>query len=84
MQHATQGLVDDFRTVEIALQEDFLPDLFLGMEANMPIWAITEFPVKYLDLEIPNPNLTSHWNWTESCVVTRHLEVAQCGGVKFQ
>ena len=72
VQRATQGLGHKFRPVEKALREEFLPDLFFGVEVHMTGWTIMGFLVKYAGIEIPEPNQTAQGNWTTLCMVTSY------------
>ena len=74
----TQGRRDYFRPSEKALQEDFLPDLFLGAEAHMPDRSIMVFSAKHSGLVILDMTLNAQGNLTASCMVTRHIVALLC------
>ena len=59
VRRSTQGLRDDFGPVEKALQEEFIPALFLGEDTTIPCRSIAGFMVKRSDIAIPDPTLTS-------------------------
>ena len=70
--------------MEKALQEEFLPALFLGEDTTIPGRSIAGFMVKRSDIAIPDPTLTSQGNWMLSCVVSGQLVADLQGRVKFR
>ena len=70
MQRVTPGIGDAFGPVEKALQETFLPEIFEGLGEGAPEQGVTGLPEKQAGLDLPDPTLTAHKNWTASCVIT--------------
>ena len=83
IQRTTQGRGEEFWSIEKALWEELLPDLFLGAEEHMPDQTIMGFPVEHAGLTMIDPTQTSQRNWNALDVVTRDLITALRGRVKF-
>ena len=75
---------DAFVPVEEALWENFLTDLFQGLEEGVSGIGVTCLPVKKAGLALPDPKNTAPENWTASCVITGHLVAALKGQVEFR
>ena len=73
MQRVTPNIGDNFRPVEQALRDDFIPVLFQGLGEGKPGRGVTCQPVKQSGLVLPDPKKTTPENWTVSCVITGHL-----------
>ena len=63
MQCATQGLGEDFDLGEKDLSENFLLDIFLGVDSKIPEWDATGITIKQVRLALLDPTLTSQENW---------------------
>ena len=75
---------EDFLLTEKALHEEFLMDIFLGMEYRMPVRDVTIITVKNDRIALPDPTLTAHENWMASYIVTTHFIEALQGWVEFR
>ena len=79
MQRVTLIIGDDFRPVETALKESFVPALFEGLGDGVPEQGVARLSVKQAGLALSDPSQKSHENWTASCVITGHLVAALRG-----
>ena len=58
VQRVTPGVGDSFRPVEKALKETFVPELFEGLQEEMPERGVTRLPVKQAGLALLGPSQT--------------------------
>ena len=75
---------NDFRPVEMALKETFVPALFEVLGDGVSEQGVTRLPVKQAGLALPDPYHTAPENWMASCVITGHLVAALKGQVEFR
>ena len=73
MQYVVPDIGTAFHTVEDELRDAFLLALFKGITFQIPVRAVTGFPVNWSGIAIPNPNQTARANWAASCVITGNL-----------
>jgi hypothetical protein len=76
LQRVTEGLGDEFRDIEKALQKDFLPALFGDDLADDTPGRLASLPVKKAGLAIQDPTTSAESNWTASTVICGHLIAA--------
>ena len=83
VQRVTPGIGNAFCPLEKALQENFLPDLFEGLEEGAPERGVTRLPVKEAGLSPPYLTLTSPENWMALCIITVQIVAALRCQVEF-
>ena len=84
MQRVTLGIDDPFGTVEKALWETFVSELFEGLGEGEPERGVTRLTVKQAGLALLDPTLIAPENWTASYVITGHLVASLRGQVEFR
>ena len=84
VQMVTLVIGNAFGPVDKALKENFVPELFKGLEDGVLERGVTRLPVKQARLAPPDPTQTAPENWTASCVITGHLCAALRGQVDLR
>ena len=79
----TPSVGEYFRPVEESLQKFFLPDLFHGSTSSIWERVLARLLVNQAKLITPNPTLSTLENWTDLCVIARHLATALRGRIEL-
>ena len=73
MKRVTPNIGDAFRSVEQALREAFILDLFQGLGEGTLGRGVTCLPMEHAGLALPDPTKTAPENCMESFVITGNL-----------
>ena len=64
MQCVTPGVGAELTLIEEDPFRVLLVDMFCVAETHMPVWEVTQLPVKQAGLYFPDLNLSTLKNWT--------------------
>ena len=73
VQQGTSGSLEVFHPVEDALKEEFLPELFKLAGTYMPGCEVTQTPVNYYGIALPDMNMSIPEKWNSSCLISGPL-----------